>query len=154
MLTFSIEPVWSRMRNIIDEIEKTLHEKNIAIADLAVTAASELMENAVKYGETNKNEQNDEIDFDMDIQDKKIRISVSNYAVNRENIDNVVMHINEIQKSNDPAELYTRRLQELMDNTVKGNTQLGLYRIAYEGEFSLSYKLEKNRLTIIAEREL
>jgi hypothetical protein len=54
MLTFSIEPVWSRMRNIIDEIEKTLHEKNISIADSAVTVASELMENAVKYGEMNK----------------------------------------------------------------------------------------------------
>jgi hypothetical protein len=154
MLTFSIEPVWSRMRSIIDEIEKTLKEKNIAIADSAVTVASELMENAVKYGEANNKEQNDEIDFDMDIQDKKIRITVSNYAVNEENINNVVKHIDEISKSNDPAELYTRRLQELMEQTVKSNTQLGLYRIAYEGEFSLSYSLANNRLTIIAERKL
>jgi hypothetical protein len=63
------------------------------------------------------------------------------------------MHIDEIRNSDDPAELYTRRLQELMDNTVKGKTQLGLYRIAYEGEFSLSYRIDNSRLTIIAERK-
>jgi hypothetical protein len=39
-----------------------------------------------------------------------------------------------------------------MDNPKPGVSQLGLYRIAYEGEFKLDYIYQNGILTVKAER--
>ena len=57
-------------------------------------------------------------------------------------------------RSADPRVLYLERMKELMANPTQTESQLGLLRIAFEGQFTLSHVYQDSVLTITAERSL
>jgi hypothetical protein len=63
----------------------------------------------------------------------------------------LLAHIEKIANG-DPMALYIQRLQEMAENPLDGATGLGLYRIAFEGGFSVSASYEQPTMTIVAER--
>ncbi len=146
-----INPTW----NVISEIRKKTADllKNYgqSLLDATMMVASELMENAVKYGQAVPNESM--IEFQLSV-NNTIIIKVTNGVITEKHIETAMMHIDRIKNSDDPGLLYTERLKELLENPKQGVSQLGLYRIAYEGEFKLDYSFKDNLLTIIAQRSI
>ena len=149
---YNIDPLWDAVRQIRDKVESSLTHFDKEISDASKMTSSELIENAFKHGLAI--EDGTGIQFEFTAGDDTIRIEVKNKVHAREDFDVLKKHIDEINASNDPEELYLNRLRALMENTRIPRTQLGLYRIAYEGEFKLAYKKEKDILTVVASREI
>jgi hypothetical protein len=151
-ISLSITPTWSILKDIQDRTGSCLNRSGASrdVAEATVMCASELLENAIKYGSSDSGTNN--ISFDLGIHDGMIRIRVSNGIRDEQDVRNVKSHIGKIKSSPDPGTLYTERLRELMENQKPGISQLGLYRIAYEGEFALDFAYRDNILMIQAER--
>ncbi len=149
-----IKPTWHLVKEVQEKTEKFLTEKKMStdIIEVAVMCSTELIENAVKYG--SEKTDGSSIDFDLRAGEGSIEIIVSNGYHDENDLKNVITHIDKIKASDDPSALYIERLQELLDNPKPGVSQLGLYRIAYEGGFSLDYRHSDMTLTIIAERKI
>jgi hypothetical protein len=115
-------------------------------------AIIELVENAVKYGSSIPGKEG--VEFDFKIDNNNIIIKISNGLIHEKDGITVANNINKIKSSNNPMELYIQRLKELLEKPVEGVSQLGLYRIAYEGRFNLDYSIDNNILTITAYRTI
>jgi hypothetical protein len=151
-ISLSITPAWSILKDVQDKTEACLRRSGASrdVSDATIMCASELLENAIKYGSSVSGKNN--ITFDLGIHEGTIRIRVANGITDEQNVRNVASHIGKIQDSTDPGVLYTERLRELMENQKPGVSQLGLYRIAYEGEFALDFTYNDGTLIIQAER--
>lgn len=150
-----VNPTWSIISNIRKKISELMELKKIndqGLLDATAMVASELMENAVKYGEGTTDEAM--IEFEITVESHKINISVSNYVNSGSNIDALIENIEKIKKCDNPAELYINRLNELLENPKHGESRLGLYRIAYEGEYGLDYTFSNNLLKVTAQRSV
>ncbi len=151
-ISISIKPTWSIVKEIKEKADRFMSEKGALkdVKEASIMCATELIENAVKYGTEKPGGGN--IEFDLSVEDNRVVIKISNGIKSNSDITNVTEHIDKLKESDDPAQLYTDRLMELMENPKPGISQLGLYRIAYEGEFSLDYTYSDKILTVIAER--
>lgn len=152
-ISLSITPTWSILKEVQDKTEQFVKNKNMKTEyiDATIMCASELVENAIKYG-SSINGQN-LIHFELGTTDGRVYINVSNGIRNEMDLREVKIHIENLKKTNDPGSLYTERLRQLMDNPKPGVSQLGLYRIAYEGEFKLDYMCQNGVLTVQAARK-
>ncbi len=157
MISFSyhIEPVWGSLDRIRDGIESSLECFGRKLTDASVMAASELLENAIKYG--CPGDKKTGIEFTIIADDHQIRITVSNRIRTVQDYEELKRHIDKISLSDNPDTLFVERLWTLMDVREEDNfakTRLGLIRIANEGGFELTCKLENNFLTITAVTDL
>lgn len=153
-ISIVIKPTWSLVKEVQTKTEKFMNDKKMSpeIIDSVIMCSTELIENAVKYG--SEKPDGGSIDFDLRADKDIVEIIVSNGYQYEKDLKNVVEHIEKIKKSDDPAALYIARLQELLENPKPGISQLGLYRIAYEGGFSLDCQHTNMALTIIAQRKI
>ncbi len=153
-ISIVIKPTWHLVKEVQEKTEKFMQEKKMSsdIIEVSVMCSTELIENAVKYGAEKPD--GSSIDFDLQATDDTVEIIVSNGYHDDQDLKNVIKHIDKIKASEDPAALYIERLQELLDNPKPGVSQLGLYRIAYEGGFTLDYRHSDMALTIIAKRKI
>ncbi|MBN2737460.1 MAG: hypothetical protein JXR70_10805 [Spirochaetales bacterium] len=149
---YTITPAWEVVKTVDKKIKEIFTPNNDELLTATSMVVSELIENAVKYGEENGECRS--IDFKFHTESHRIIIQVTNPVRAKDKLDIFKRHIREIEESTNPLELYTRRLQELMENPGIKKTQLGLYRIAYEGQFKLSYMLKDNILTVEAVRDI
>ena len=147
-----IQPLWENVQEIRDEVGTKIGDIGDEYRDAAQMVASELVENAVKYGLTVNSESDVGIEFLLQVNDYEIIIKVTNCVESEHDLVNVKRHIDAVNATEDPQQLYIQRLSELMENEGKGISQLGLFRIAYEGGFSLSYKIVDKDLTVKAYR--
>lgn len=152
VVKYSINSAWGIVKEIREKVGALLKDRDRDLVNATMMTASELIENAIKYGTPVSS--STDIDFELSISDARIIINISNGIVSAADYENVKRHLDLIAQSGNPGELYTKRLIELMENPRPGVSQLGLYRIAYEGEFTLSYRFENNILTIIAARAI
>jgi len=154
-MNMTIKPTW--------EIVQDVHEKTLRVMsdqgssrdtqESTMMVATELIENAVKYGSSQPDGSN--IEFNLEICNDFIEMSTANGVTNEEHAHIVLDMINKINESENPQELYTQRLLELMEMEKPGGaTQLGIYRIAYEGKFNLRCRYEDQLLTINASKTL
>ncbi len=153
-VSIKVKPTWNIIKEIQVKTEDFIKdkEKDQEIIDAVVMCASELIENAVKYGVEKPD--GSSIDFSLKIVHKILTIEVENGYYDVKDLNNVIEHIDKIRSSEDPSALYIERLEELLESTNPDVSQLGLYRIVYEGGFSLNYKCEDRVFTIIADREI
>ena len=152
VLSYSITPVWQVVRNIEEKIREIFVTKNDELFNATIMVVSELVENAVKYGMDIPTVKS--INFNFSVSKDVIVISVANPVDQVGHIDELKDHIHDIQNCDDPQSLYIRRLEELLENTNAKRTQLGLYRIAYEGKYDLSYEYDGKIITVNAIRTL
>lgn len=113
--------------------------------------ASELAENVVKYGEPVENAPAGSLQ--LIIADESVRVISTNGVRSPERAQHLAVALERIREA-DPQQLYLERMQELMANPTQKESQLGLLRIAFEGQFKLSHVYEGSVLTITAERHL
>lgn len=145
----NMSPKWSNIHLVQDKIEKRLIGEDKGFIDNVKMVAGELLENSVKY--YMKHGKRRAIKFCL-YRDDNITISITGQWVMKEDIDIVKGHIDRINNSLSPSNLFLERLQEILDNRIKGESRLGLLRVASEGGFSLGYKIKNGKLTIIAEK--
>lgn len=152
-ISLSITPTWSILKEVREKTETFMKKKMAGndIIESTIMCAVELVENSIKYGSSASGSSN--IQFDLGTESDRVRIRVSNGIRDENDVENVRTHIDKIRSSGDPGALYTERLQQLMKNSRPGESQLGLYRIAYEGEFTLDYTYRDRILTVLAERK-
>lgn len=149
---YYIDPLWDTVKKIRDEVEAILIDMGKEITDASKMTASELIENAVKYGCSI--EDGTGIQFELIVEDGQIQIVVKNKILSQDDFENVRSHIDNVNASTNPQDLYLNRLMMLMENTKIAKSQLGLYRIAYEGEFKLTYDYTDSILTVTATRNV
>ncbi len=149
-LKYSTIPKWGIVEEIRNKVESTLKQESEDFRLACKMTTSELLENAVKYGHATDNETCIEFSFYMN--NEHVTIKVKNSIRTQTDYEDVITHIDEINNSNNPKELYVKQLAALMKNDKPGKSQLGLYRIAYEGGFTLKYKFADNELTVVAQK--
>jgi len=145
---FLIKPDINEGELIKYKIIEKLNINNTHLLHQIEMTFSELIENAIKYSDKNINN-NIEVLFEYN---GFIKITVSNYIEEEQNIKNLIQIIEKIKHINKKDNLYFKRIQEIIEREKHGESQMGLYRIFYEGEFDLDYKIEYsiNKITIIA----
>lgn len=145
-----IDPFWEIIKRIRERVEAALSGYAEELRHASKMTASELIENAVKYGTSV--ERHLGITFDFEATASKITIRVSNRVLSRADAENVCWHLEQIRAAENPETLYLQRLQTLLDHPNIERTQLGLFRIACECKFQLSCRLEQDVLTVSAVR--
>lgn len=151
-LSLKISPGWrliSKLRQAILSA-KDMVPFGPEFTDATAIAAVELLENAVKHAEGSTN--SDSIEVSLETIEGEMVVTVSSNSSSEEDLEHLKNTIDKITKG-DAFGLYVARMKQIQDKP-DGYSRLGLYRIAYETGFSLTYKVGKNQLTVIAKRKL
>lgn len=149
---YKIAPASNLIRKVEKEAKELFDHVEEEVKTQTIMVLRELLENAIKYGEIRPSIKDINISFKAD--DEKILIKVSNAIIEEDHLNIFKEHLENIRNSDDIEALYTNRLRVLLENNGIGESRLGLYRIAYEGNFQLSYIYNSNLLTVIAQRKI
>jgi hypothetical protein len=153
-LVREIPIAWSHVRDARKLVQEALADRDPELRDAAGMTMSELVENAMKYGDSTPEMQGAR--FTLSIDEQAISIEVQNGTSCLEEIDNLKKTIEAIAAAPDQEAreaLYVARLQELLEDPTSGG-RLGLYRIGFEGGFDLSCSVEGHVVTVMARRLL
>jgi anti-sigma regulatory factor (Ser/Thr protein kinase) len=140
---------WQYIRTIRAQVRDALKDCDSARRAAAVMTASELLENAIKYGEDLPGASS--ISFALTAEGEWVCIEVSNGSADREGIRELQRRVDDVARASDRAALYMARLEELLAKPTESG-RLGLYRIAFEGQFDLQCRYTDNLVTVIATR--
>jgi hypothetical protein len=111
--------------------------------------SSELVENAVKYGEEVRAAPS--ISLSLALTHEKLIITVRNGCDDPAGAKELERRIREISEAPDKSALYMARLEQLLADPLDSG-RLGLYRIAFEGQFDLQFDYADKVVSIIATR--
>ncbi|MDH4262954.1 MAG: ATP-binding protein [Spirochaetia bacterium] len=146
-LKLKINPVWEELDYVREQVEIFLakHNFNSDQIHALMMTTSELAENAIKYGhyETDK----DKIDIFLDIYPKEVIIEVKNkiHDVDNEELKELDENIQWIRGYQNQYEAYMEKLKHVSaKNLKKGESGLGLVRIAYEGQCILDFYVNED----------
>jgi len=153
-LYFRILSDWDAVESIRgktkSEFEKRGWHKDFA-SDVSMCAA-ELSGNIVKYGVGDSDDEKKSIT--IEVKEKRVLIRTTNKVEKNEHLENVKTFLKKIRTSDLPERLHVKRLIEILKEPKHDATQLGFYRIAYEGEFDIECQYEDEILTITAVRQI
>ena len=153
ILRTSIPPSWSTIRVARDSVRQALAEYAEVFVRAAVMTASELLENAIKYGENVPGAS--EGLLTISIAENRIEIETVNGSTDRESVHQLLDHVRLIKEANNKETLYQEQLKRLMASSDDDkSTQLGLYRIACEGGFDLDCTYSDAIVTVTATRRI
>jgi hypothetical protein len=148
-VTFIIPGLWKQIREMRTHLREMLASYGDEIQNAAEIAASELVENAVKYGAAVP--AMPEVRVMVDLTDTTLTIRVANGSEQQDHVRRLEARLTELASGRDPLEAYLARLEDLSRGRPE-HMGLGIYRIAAEGGFSLSAVSEAGVLTVTAER--
>lgn len=152
-LAMEIPASWQFVRQLKRIVEDNLKDYPESVRYSAGMVASELAGNAIKYCDSTG--RFPPPTFLLAVVDRQVVIEVKNAVKSPEHLSQVQLRIEQMTDSANRAELYIKRLQELLTDATKAQgSQLGLYRIGYEGDFDLSCSYADQILTIRATRGL
>ena len=146
----TMQPAWHTVRELRKRVAEALVDCSAELKAAAVMTASELAENAIKYGESI--ESASEIQFSLYSDNGEICIECVNGCTNTAGVTELIERVREIASSADASVLYIQRLEQLMANPTD-SAKLGLYRVALEGGFGLECTYENNVVTVKARRK-
>ncbi|MBN1611488.1 MAG: hypothetical protein JW940_32945 [Polyangiaceae bacterium] len=153
VFSVSIEPIWGNIRQIRGEVGVLLQEQPAELRLAVMMAASELLENAVKYGDSVV--QAPRILFSLSLADGIIRLRTVNGSNEPENVERLQTRLRELETTEDPMALYFQTIQQMLARPPEsGGAGLGLYRIAAEGGFALSWHCDDGLVSIVATRSI
>lgn len=149
LVSSSLPHTWDHIRTIRKQVGEALKDLDPNLCSAAMMVVSELMENAVKYGEGVPAAPN--ISLSLGMGADKLVISVKNGCGDSAAVKVLEHRIREIAQAPDKSALYMERLEQLLADPLDTG-KLGLYRIAFEGEFDLQFDYADKVVTIIATR--
>jgi len=147
-----IKPDWSEIAASRIEtrkfLEKNLFQKN-HIARLEMVA-SELMENAIKYGYYP--EKNESIEYSVEIGNTGVILEVKHKIIPDDmNLQIFDSRIQWIRSFQDPFQAYVERLKYVSEKSfADAESGLGLARIAYEGHSIIDFYLSENNILAVS----
>lgn len=150
--TMEIFPYWAVIFQIKKQISLNLKGYPKSFVDSAEITASELLENAIKYG--GGPAADSKVGFEMEVSEFNAKIRVTNLIGSREHLQNFERIMNRIRSSENRKILYTQRLKEILENPHTSRCELGLYRLALDPRYELNYVLDNEKLMLIAEARL
>lgn len=152
-IQFKIPPLWETINDIRRKIAADDRVKdNQDLLNATTMVASELLENAIKYGHHAPDFA--AVEFNLDLVDREIRIQVKNAYHGDHSIEGLKRNIEKIRTAANPGDLYCDRLIEIANNPRQTGSGLGLFRIAYEGEFGLELEQDDHVVTVTARRRI
>ncbi|XDD44755.1 hypothetical protein AB3N58_17615 (plasmid) [Leptospira sp. WS60.C2] len=147
-----IKPTWSAISNIRGTLAEILSPVSSSINDSVQIAATELLENAIKYRSAKSKDENIKFEFNYD--HNEIEIKVSNKFENDDDFRRLLATFSKIKEESNPKLLYVERLKELFDNENDKHNRLGLFRVIYESGFGLNCYQEESEITVVASKIL
>ncbi|WP_394830669.1 hypothetical protein LVJ94_29595 [Pendulispora rubella] len=148
-VALEIPHLWKFVSHARAEVERALTTFTPSVRAATVMTASELIENAMKYGEEVPGLLTIHLRLQADTD--RITIEVANGALTRERVHQLEERLDEIAASTNREELYMNRIRTLLENPAeKGG--LGLYRIGFEGGFDLTCTFTDSIVTVTAVR--
>ncbi len=150
-IQINIPIAWEYVRLVRQQVTAALAEHPEELRSAAVMVASELVENAIKYGASIPAMQWAQFRFATTAE--YIQIQVSNGLTDLRLLEAVQKIVKQTQTAGASEQLYVARLQELMHNPTQ-STRLGLYRIGHEGKFDLDYSYGEQILELTARRRV
>lgn len=150
--TMEIYPFWAVIYQIKKQISLNLKGCQKSFIESAEITASELLENAIKYGGGMKSDS--KVGFEMEVNEEKAKITVTNTVGSKDHIENFEKIMNRIRTTENRKSLYVQRLKEILENPHTSKCELGLYRLALDSRYELKYILNNEKLILIAEAEL
>lgn len=151
LLSRCIAPAWATIREIRTSVCELLHEYPSEFTHAATMVCSELLENAIKYGEGVAAAPM--IQFQLGMVEKQLQVRVINGSTDSAGVSELLDHVRLATESDDKAALYQARLEELLVHPC-ASTKLGIYRIAYEGCFDIHCTYIDEVVTVTATRSL
>lgn len=147
---FSVKPDIKDIELLKENIIRNIKSSDSHLLHQIEMTFSELLENAVKYSDKCVNK---DIEIYFEYNDH-IKISISNYVENESNLNVIKDIIKKIKSISKKDNLYHKRIKEIIERKKHGESQMGLYRIFYEGDFNLDYYFDHSnkKLSIIATR--
>lgn len=112
---------------------------------------SELLENAVKYGDWDRSELSG---FKLRVSgdEERVDVEVSNPVdVKGQDVKKIFDTVEQIRSAPNPEEAYRQRLRLVAEQLeTDGTSQLGLARIAYEGHCDVSARLDDSGVLFVS----
>lgn len=150
-IQINIPIAWEYVRLVRQEVEVALAAQSEELRSAAVMVASELVENAIKYGVSIPALQ--WARFRCEISAEHILIEVKNGLTDDKALATLRQIVSQMTSVAACEQLYVARLHALLGNPAEAN-RLGLYRIGYEGKFELEYSYADEILQMTARRRL
>ncbi|MBN1611296.1 MAG: hypothetical protein JW940_31980 [Polyangiaceae bacterium] len=152
-LSVSIEPIWGTIRQVRGKVGALLTGYPSEFRSAAMMAASELLENAVKYGDGVP--QAPQILFTLGLSDGVLQLRTVNGSHDAQNVERLQARLDRLAASKDPAELYLDAIRAMLTPaTGQAGNGLGLYRIVAEGGFALSCQYVDHVVGVLATRRI
>lgn len=145
----SLPHTWDHIRKIRKQVGDALQSSDPNLRSAAMMVVSELVENAVKYGE--EVPASPHISLSMTVKGSQLTITVTNGCADIGGVRELEKRIREIADAADKSTLYMARLEELLEDSSESG-KLGLYRIAFEGQFDIEFNYTDQVVSIIATR--
>lgn len=150
-LKLAMPNVWPEVREVRQRIDRELAPLPDDLRRATQMVASELLENAIKYGAPVPD--CPEIRFLLRVDADRIQLAVSNGIRSPRELKRLGEGLEALAEADDPETLYRKRLERLL-TAPGGRSQLGLVRICFEGGFTLGSSLSGDILTVTASRAL
>lgn len=145
----SIPLAWQYVRQVRSALAEALGGHDERLRRAAIMTGSELVENAIKYGESV--ESLTHVLFSFDLGPREITLHIANGTTNLDGVRELGHQLDLITAAPDKERLYMGRLRELIaDPSQTGG--LGLFRIGFEGRFGLSWSYREQVVTVTATR--
>jgi hypothetical protein len=149
-LRLTFPPMWPNVRKIRHEVGTALEACPAALRSAAMMTSSELVENAIKYGE--KVPGAEAATFLLEATPGLLSIRVVNGSTNALGVAELARRVEELSRAEDKQALYLSRLEELLVHADESG-KLGIYRIGFEGGFELECDYTNNLVTVTATRK-
>jgi hypothetical protein len=153
VLSVTIAHVWNAIRETRVKIGQVLEMMPPELLAAATMAGTELLENAVKYGESVAGAR--DISFNLTSTEDMVQLATINGSTDHAGVGRLRDTVQRISNSQDPQALYLSKIEEAASRAASTcGSGLGLYRIAAEGHFTLSCYYDNNVVEVVAHRSL
>lgn len=146
-----MEANWEGIRRIRQELGLLLEGYSPELRAATMMAATELLENAVKYGDAVA--QSPQVEFELSLDPGVIQLKATNGCTAAEKVERLRSILDDLVAASDPEVLYLERIRQ-RSASVSGvpDSGLGLYRIAVEGGFDLAVTYTVGVVSVLASR--
>jgi anti-sigma regulatory factor (Ser/Thr protein kinase) len=149
-LQITFEPMWPNVREIRQRVGIALEECPAQLRSAAIMTASELVENAIKYGERVAAAKT--VTFVLEATSDLLLVRVVNGSTNAAGVAELQRRVQELRGAADKQALYLARLEQLLADAGESG-KLGIYRIGFEGGFDLELEYTNDVVTVTATRK-
>jgi hypothetical protein len=142
--------MWPNVREVRARVGSALEHCPPQLRSAAIMTSSELVENAVKYGESVPAAK--AVTFELQATSERLYIRVVNGSTNARGVAELMRRVGELHAADDKQALYLSRLEELLAQ-AEDSGKLGIYRIGFEGGFDLQLDYTDHVVTVTATRK-